>query len=186
MHILGLGAGDHGIQRRDVRVLIRVGGGAVIQHDRIETAAHIQTPDFGPKRGGHRPVFRCHAQDLRGCRHIGMVHPRHAVHRQGHAHFLQHVAVFVDARFVHTHAHGHAALLQFHQRQHTRPQAEVGRTVVAHAGAGACADLNIFLGHPDTMANCQLWPQNPQLFQMLDSGCSSPAAGVLLLVGGFQ
>ena len=128
-------------------------------------------------------MLRRHTQNLRRGWHIVWFQARNPVHSQSHSHFLQHIAIIIDPGLIHPHAHGHPALLQFHQGQHPGPQTEIRGTVVANTGASAPADLDIFFGHPDTMAQRHVRAQKPELLQMLDCRGASPSIGVLLLKG---
>ena len=72
------------------------------------------------------------------CAGVGtlVVHARHAMRAQHHPHLLQHVAIVVDAGFVEADRGVDALRLERVQRRDAGAQAEIGRAVVADAGAG--------------------------------------------------
>jgi hypothetical protein len=62
--------------------------------------------------GGRRPAGGRHAQHLAGARDVLVIHPRHPVRARDHAHFLQHIAVVIDAGLVEADRGVDAALLE--------------------------------------------------------------------------
>ena len=81
------------------------------------------------------------------CAAVGtvVVHARHAMRAQHHPHLLQHVAVVVDAGFVEPDRGVDALRLEHVQRRDAGAQAEIGRAVVADAGAGFRQPIDVRL-----------------------------------------
>ncbi len=81
---------------------------------------------------------------------------RLAVQRQRQAHFLQHVAVVVNPGLVNAKRNWHPAAQEADKVRNSTLEPEVGRAVVAKAGAAFRHKRDVISGHPDTMADREL------------------------------
>ena len=56
---------------------------------------------------------------------------------------------------------------------------------MTNAGASSCADLDIFLCHPNAVTKRHMRPEQPKLFEVLDRRRACALKSIFLLIGGF-
>ena len=114
------------------------------------------------------------------------IHAGGAVGAEHHAHFLQHVAVVVDAGFVEAEGDGDAFGAEAVERGDAGAEAEIAAAIVADAGAGLGDPADVALGQPDAVPERHARVHQAEAVEILDRGAAAAAAGVFLLVGGLH
>src|ERR1700719_3497909 len=175
---------DHSVEYRSFRVEIGIGDLVPIDKDEIGSLANRQAADPAAKGRRHRAPGGCPAQDLADAWDIRLVHSRQAMRPQYHPHFLQHVAIVVDAGLVEADRGIDAALLEEIERRKAAAQAEVGAAIVADMGAGRGNAVEIGLVEPHAMPQCQPRPEEPETIDIVEGGAAAAPASILLLEWG--
>ena len=109
-----------------------------------------------------------------------------AVGPQHHAHFLQHVAIVVDARFVNADSYRYTCSHEPVKRCDTALESEVGTAVVAQHGAGVGTHNNVVIVHPDPMTYGQPGSRKSYRVDVSHRSPPGPALRIHLLIGCFE
>ena len=181
VHTTRLRALQHSVEKWCFRIEIRIAHLPPVDQHHVGRAPRLEHAETLTERRGLGTTRRRHAEHLRRRRYI-VVHARHPVRAQHHAHLLQHVAIVVDARLVEADRGIDPLRLEHVQRRHARAQAEVRRAVVADAGAGRRQSVDVGLVQPHAMAQCHLRSEQPEPVDVIHGRAAAATMRVFLLV----
>ena len=132
-----------------------------------------------------RAADRRHAEHLRHGRHA-IVHAGLAMGAQHHAHFLQHVAVVVDAGLVETNRGVDPLRLEPVEGRDAAAQAKIRAAIVADVRAGLGEPVEVAFGEPDAVSERHLWSEQAEPADIIDRGAAAATSRIFLLICGLD